>query len=261
MPAIIQDYVKGAKEKLAGPIEDDIEDEKMMVAITDLIKTTLPEDFSGYKKSTLLRRIKRRASLQNVDSLQNYLELLKKDNTELQNLAKDFLISVTSFFRDKAAFKVLEETVIPELINSIKNEEIKMWVAGCATGEEAYSLAILIYEQLEAGQKNLKVKIFATDIDDDALKIAGKGHYSDSISKNITPERLEKYFTKDPHKGYKIKPVIREILIFAHHDLIKNPPYCNMDFISCRNMLIYINPLLQKRIVSMLHFGLINSFR
>jgi two-component system CheB/CheR fusion protein len=114
----------------------------------------------------------------------------------------------------------------------------------------------LIYEQLEAGQKNLKVKIFATDIDDDALKIAGKGHYSDSISKNITPERLEKYFTKDPHKGYKIKPVIREILIFAHHDLIKNPPYCNMDFISCRNMLIYINPLLQKRIVSMLHFGL-----
>lgn len=118
IPAIIQNYVKDDKEKLAGSIEDNIEDEKMMVAITDLIKTTLPEDFSGYKKSTLLRRIKRRASLHNIYSLQNYLELLKKDNTELQNLAKDFLISVTSFFRDKAAFEVLEQTVIPELINS-----------------------------------------------------------------------------------------------------------------------------------------------
>lgn len=131
-----------------------------------------------------------------------------------------------------------------------------MWVDGCATGEEAYSLAILIHEQMEAVQKNLIVKIFATDIDDEALKIAGKGYFNYSIASDITPGRLEKYFTKDPQKGYKIKPVIREMLIFAHHDLVKNPPYCNMDFISCRNMLIYINPLLQKRIVSMLHFGL-----
>lgn len=150
---------------------------------------------------------------------------------------------------------MVEKTIIPELIKTKQNEEIKIWIAGCATGEEAYSLAILVREQLDAAQKNNTVKIFATDIDKDALQFAGKGYYNESIEKDVSPERLEKFFVRD-NKGYKIKSFIREMLIFAHHDLVKNPPYCNMDFISCRNLLIYINPLAQKKIVSMLHFGL-----
>ncbi|MGI8952549.1 MAG: CheR family methyltransferase, partial [Chitinophagaceae bacterium] len=117
-----------------------------------------------------------------------------------------------------------------------------------STGEEAYSLAILVREQLDAAQKNNSVKIFATDIDNEALHFAGKGCYNESIKKDISLERLEKFFTWD-NNGYKIKPCIREMLIFAHHDLAKNPPYCNMDFISCRNLLIYISPSLQKKIL------------
>jgi two-component system CheB/CheR fusion protein len=255
MPKVIEHYVEKKLGKSNAIHDEDEEDEKTMIAITDLIKDKLPEDFSGYKKTTLLRRIKRRASLLNLVNMEGYLDFLKRDTPELQNLAKDFLISVTSFFRDREAFQIIEKTIIPELVHTKQNEEIKMWIAGCATGEEAYSLAILVREQLDAGQKNNTVKIFATDIDNDALQFAGKGYYNETIENDVSPERLEKFFVKD-NKGYKIKPVIREMLIFAHHDLVKNPPYCNMGFISCRNMLIYINPLLQKKIVSMLHFGL-----
>jgi two-component system CheB/CheR fusion protein len=128
-------------------------------------------------------------------------------------------------------------------------------VAGCATGEEAYSLAILVREQLDAAQKNYPVRIFATDIDDEALQFAGKGFYNESIEKNVSKERLERFFNKES-KGYRIKSSIRELLIFAHHDLVKNPPYCNMDLISCRNLLIYMTPALQKKVIAMLHFGL-----
>lgn len=254
MPKVIADYVS-KNANVTEAQEDSLEDEKTMMTITDLIKDKLPEDFSGYKKTTILRRIKRRASLQNFKDLDSYLDLLKNDTTELQNLAKDFLISVTTFFRDKYAFNVLKKVAIPEILQSKNEEDIKMWVAGCATGEEAYSLAILVREQLEAAKKNNTVKIFATDIDKDALQFAGKGYYNESIDKDISPKRLEKFFTREK-QGYRIKPIIREMLIFAHHDLVKNPPYCNMDLISCRNMLIYITPVLQQKILDMLHFGL-----
>ncbi|MGI8952761.1 MAG: chemotaxis protein CheB, partial [Chitinophagaceae bacterium] len=247
MPQVIKRYVHKKENEIdTQPTQE--EEEKIMIAITDLIKDKLPEDFSGYKKTTILRRIKRRASIHNLSNLESYLNLLKNDTEELQNLAKDFLISVTSFFRDKAAFQIIEKTIIPELIQAKQNDDIKMWIAGCATGEEAYSLAILVREQLDAAQKNNSVKIFATDIDNEALHFAGKGCYNESIKKDISPERLKKFFTWD-NNGYKINPSIREMLIFAHHDLAKNPPYCNMDFISCRNLLIYISPSLQKKIL------------
>jgi two-component system, chemotaxis family, CheB/CheR fusion protein len=255
MPKVIEDYVKRELNGKESKMNEE-EEEKVMCSITDLIKDKLPEDFSGYKKNTILRRIKRRASLKNITKLESYLDLLKQDTDELQNLAKDFLISVTSFFRDKDAYTIIEQTVLPELIQSkLGEEDIKMWVAGCATGEEAYSLAILVREQLDAAQKSNIVKIFATDIDTEALQLAGKGLYNESIEKNVSKERLEKFFTKNG-KGYKIKTAIREMLIFAHHDLVKNPPYCNMDLISCRNLLIYMAPALQKKVMGMLHFGL-----
>jgi len=253
MPLLIQRYVNGRIKEAAVNIEET--DEQVMKSITGLIKDKLPEDFSGYKKTTILRRIKRRASLLNFTDLNSYLELLKKDTNELQVLAKDFLISVTSFFRDKAAFDIVDQEIIPEMIRVKLDDEIKVWVAGCATGEEAYSIAILIREHMDASGKKNVVKIFATDIDDDALQFAAKGSYTAGIEKDISPERLESYFTKD-RNGYKIKPSIREMLIFAHHDLVKNPPYCNIDFISCRNLLIYMNPTLQRKILNMLHFGM-----
>jgi two-component system CheB/CheR fusion protein len=254
MPKVIEHYVEKRSDK-AEILVNEEEEEKIMRVITNLIKDKLPEDFTGYKKSTILRRIKRRASLQNGSTLEGYLKLLENDTNELQSLSKDFLISVTCFFRDKAAFDLVEQVIIPEIIDSKQDEEIKIWVAGCATGEEAYSLAILLREGLDKAKKNNAVKIFATDLDKEALLFAGKGTYSTGITKDVSPERLDKYFTLH-NNVYKINSTIRETLIFAYHDMTKNPPYCNMDLISCRNVLIYMEPRLQKKVLTMLHFGL-----
>ncbi len=252
MPGTIEDYVKN--EGILMP--DNKDDEKYTNAIINLIKSQSPLDFSDYKQTTILRRIKRRAAYNNYTSLNSYLEFLEKTPEEVAALSKDFLISVTSFFRDNEAYDVINERIIPEILSKIQpKEELKFWVAGCATGEEAYSLAILLYEQLIDKYKDIVVKIFATDIDSVALVHAGKGLYSANISKSISAERLEKHFIKEGD-NYRIKPVIRKMIIFAQHDLVKNPPYCNMHFISCRNLLIYMTPILQRKVFLMLLFGL-----
>ena len=252
MPSTIEDYVKHEDELLP----DNKDDEKNTNAIIALIKAQSPLDFSDYKQTTILRRIKRRAAYNNYTSLENYLDFLKKTPEEVVALSKDFLISVTSFFRDQEAFDVINDTLIPEILKKISpKEEIKFWIAGCATGEEAYSLAILLFEQLKDKYEDTVVKIFATDIDTVALAQAGKGVYNATISKNVSPERLENHFIKEGD-FYRVKPAIRKMIIFAQHDLVKNPPYCNMHFISCRNMLIYMTPVLQKKIFLMLLFGL-----
>ncbi|QSW89633.1 PAS domain-containing protein [Flavobacterium endoglycinae] len=231
-------------------------EEKIMFQITSFIKEKLSFDFSDYKLTTLLRRTKRRAASINIFALEKYLEILIITPDEVKALANDFLISVTSFFRDKDAYVVIEEKVFPELLkNMLPHEEIKIWVAGCATGEEAYSLAILLKEQLKGKFKDTIVKIFATDIDTAALKQAGKGIYSEDRMKNVDPIHLKKYFDQKGN-DYIVRPDIRRMLIFAQHDLVKNPPYCNMHFISCRNVLIYMTPVLQKKVYAMLFFGL-----
>ena len=252
MPDTIEEYLKHEDE----PLSDNKDDEKNTNEIINLIKIQSPLDFSDYKRTTILRRIKRRATYNNYTSLEEYLDFLKKTPDEVTALSKDFLISVTSFFRDQEAFDVISNSTIPEILKKIlPKEEIKFWIAGCATGEEAYSLAILLFEQLKDKYKDIVVKIFATDIDTVALAQAGKGVYNATIAKNILPERLEKHFIKEGD-FYRIKPEIRKMVIFAQHDLVKNPPYCNMNFISCRNMLIYMTPILQKKIYKMLLFGL-----
>jgi two-component system CheB/CheR fusion protein len=252
MPDTIEDYVKNEEE-----ISEDIKnEEKNLLAIIELIKERTPLDFSDYKQSTILRRIKRRAGYNNFTRLVNYLEFLKSSPGEIKTLSQDFLIGVTSFFRDIEAFDFIETDVIPGILKSLApGEELKMWVAGCATGEEAYSLAILACEQLKNNYKDVIVKIFATDIDTVALLHAGKGIYTSAITNNISAERLEKHFIKEGD-NYRVKPDIRKMVIFAQHDLVKNPPYCNMHFISCRNLLIYMTPPLQKKIFFMLLFGL-----
>ena len=256
MPQVIEDYVNknGILEVSTGKNEDMSEAE--LNSIIGLIKGSLPLDFTDYKRPTILRRIKRRMVQENIAEVTDYYAFLKSNPKEIELLANDFLIGVTSFFRDPEAFKVIENTVVPGIIkHKLKDDTLKIWVAGCATGEEAYSIAILIKEYLVENDKSLEVKIFATDINKMALDTASKGIYPDTIKKRVSKERLDNFFSAEGD-SFKIKHEIRKMLIFAHHDLIKNPPYCNIDLVSCRNLLIYMNPILQKKVFSMMHFGL-----
>jgi two-component system CheB/CheR fusion protein len=252
MPIAIEDYIKYGDDLIG----DDKDDEKNITAIINLIKEKSPLDFSEYKQTTILRRTKRRAAYGNFHSLENYLDFLKTTPEEVEALGKDFLISVTSFFRDKEAFDFIQKKIIPDIIERLTpGEELKLWIAGCATGEEVYSMAMLISEQLTGKHKDTVVKIFATDIDTAALVHAGKGIYNLEITKSVSAERIENFFLKEGN-GYRVKASIRKMVIFAQHDLVKNPPYCNMHFISCRNLLIYMTTVLQKKIFTMLLFGL-----
>ncbi len=232
------------------------EDEASLSQILDTIKNHTPLDFTNYKKPTILRRITRRMVQNNASSLKQYANQLLTDIKEIDILSKEFLISVTQFFRDTGAFEVIESTVLPDIIeNKLTIDQLKIWVVGCATGEEAYSLAILIRELLTAQKKDIEVKIFATDVDKDAIAYASKGRYPAVIAKDVSAERLTHYFTKDGD-FYKVKDELRKMVIFATHDIIKQPPYAKIDLISCRNLLIYLNPILQKKVLSTLHFCL-----
>ncbi|MCE7061507.1 chemotaxis protein CheB [Dyadobacter sp. CY343] len=252
MPAVIEDYVKRELDLLTTSIDD----EGHIGEIIALIGQQLPLDFSDYKQSTILRRIKRRAASNGFGELQGYINFLKANPGEIEILAKDFLISVTAFFRDTESFEFVESQVLPAIIADLTpQQEIRLWVTGCATGEEAYSMAMLISEQLGDRVNDHVVKIFATDIDGAALSHAGKGVYKTSVLAGLSQQRLKRFFLKDGD-DYKVRPELRKMVIFAQHDLVKNPPYCNMHFISCRNVLIYMTPALQKKIYQLLLFGL-----
>mgnify|MGYP001198481973 CR=1 FL=1 len=252
MPKAIEQYVMHQLSKKT----DHQANEKYLIDIADLIKERSSMDFTDYKRTTLMRRALRRAAQNNFESLENYVEFLRKTPQEVEILAKDFLISVTSFFRNMEAFDFIAVNVLPDILKRLPpGESLKMWVAGCATGEEAYSMAVLIAEQEAWDPERNPVKIFATDIDEAALLRAGKGEYIQDIEKDVSAERLRKFFiNKEDH--YMVCPAIRKMVIFAKHDLSRNPPYCNMDFISCRNLLIYMNPSLQERVFNMFLFGL-----
>lgn len=255
MPQIIEDYVKDRTLELLTDAKADEINEEQLSEIFDLIKGSLPLDFTDYKRPTIIRRIKRRMVEHNFSKISKYFDFLKGNINEVSLLANDFLISVTEFFRDPEAFKIIEEKVIPEIITKSKGHVLKIWIAGCATGEEAYSIAILIKEYLNKHPKNIEVKIFATDISKVALDTASKGLYEGEIERTVSKKRLKDFFTKG-NTTYQIKHEIRKMLIFAQHDLVKNPPYCNVDLISCRNVLIYLNVVLQKKVLTMMHFGL-----
>jgi len=231
-------------------------DEARLQEIFDLIHREAGHDFYYYKSPTLIRRLTRRLSLHHINQVDDYITLLKKDPEECRLLGKDFLIGVTRFFRDQAAFDYLRDHVLPGLLQEKENNDtLKIWICACSTGEEAYSIAILVDELLEQQPNRPEVKIFATDLEQASIDIASHGLYPLSVEKDIPPALLEKYFTCQ-EKHYCIIPRIRKQIVFAVHDVVKNPPFINNDLVSCRNMLIYMNPVLQQKVISVLLFSL-----
>jgi two-component system CheB/CheR fusion protein len=222
-----------------------------------LLRAHTGHDFSQYKPSTIQRRIDRRMVVHQIGRLDEYVRYLQQTPEEVQALFRDLLIGVTQFFRDRAVFQVLEKQVLPKLLaNKPEGSTIRVWSAGCATGEEAYSLAILLQEQIEQLKKIYTVQVFATDIDQQAVATARLGVFPASISADVSPERLARYFKADPSGRYQIKKGIRDMLVFSEQDLIRDPPFLRLDFISCRNLMIYLGVELQRKLVPMLHYAL-----
>ena len=255
--SIAEELLQQNKKAPAAVIVDSLpqEDEPLLVEILSLIKSKTACDFSQYKRPTIIRRLTRRMAFNNY-SLADYLELLRRDEDEVQQLSKEFLVGVTRFFRDTAAFEDLKLKVIPEIIKSKKiSEPVKIWVACCSTGEEAYSIAILVREHLDRSRVNLDVKIFGSDINREAIEFASRGCYNQTIASHVPPDLLEKYFIKEEHK-YRVASHIRKMIVFSHHDLLKDPPFGKLDLVCCRNMLIYVSPELQKRILAIFNFSL-----
>jgi two-component system CheB/CheR fusion protein len=237
--------------------EGDIEyDEDTLSKILHLVNEKTGLDFREYKHSTLARRVARRVSVCKCRSLKEYLFLLQNSEEEIPILYREFLIGVTKFFRDSRVWDILKDEVIPELIENKKNGEIlKIWDVACSTGEEAYSLGMLINEELERQNKKLEVKIFATDISQKHLDIGSQGVYSESIVADVALHLLQKYFISKS-KGYQVVEKIRRMVIFSKHNVLKNPPFSNMEMVLCRNLLIYFQPPIQKKALNVLHYGL-----
>ncbi|WP_205514611.1 CheR family methyltransferase [Longitalea arenae] len=213
-------------------------------------------DFANYKRPTLLRRIERRITVRSLPNLILYANYLQEHPDEVNALLKDLLISVTNFFRDKKAYEALESDVIPAILKNKKHEDqVRIWVAGCATGEEAYSIAMLCAEQTMNVIEAPKVQIFATDIDEDAIRHAREGFYTINDAADVSPERLRRFFNKEGD-GYRIRREIREMVLFANHNFIKDPPFSHLDMVSCRNVLIYLNRAAQERVMETFHFAL-----
>jgi two-component system CheB/CheR fusion protein len=222
-----------------------------------LLRSQTGHDFSLYKPSTVRRRIERRMAVNHIETLKNYVTYAQQSPTEVESLFRDLLIRVTSFFRDPEAFKVLEEQAIPALFaNRPANAVLRAWSAGCSTGEEAYSLAILIAERQAALRQNFKVQLFATDIDPQAIAVAHAGLYPAGIAADLSPERLARFFTAEPGGLYRIKKGLRDMLVFSEQDVIKDPPFSRLDLICCRNLMIYLNGDLQKRLIPLFHRSL-----
>jgi two-component system CheB/CheR fusion protein len=260
MPAQLLKYVKTVNSKHV-KIQPELQapSESQLKIIFLMIRKQTGYDFSNYKTNTIIRRIVKRKALNQIDSIDDYISFLQNHPTEIEKLYQDFFIGVTSFFRDKEVFNSIEKKVIPYLLkNCIVKQEIRIWVCGCSTGEEAYSLAILFKEALEKNKQYVKVIIFASDIDKEAISFARNGMYTDTILEHISPDRVKRHFINRENR-FQLKKEIREMVVFAHHNVIKDPPFSKMDLITCRNLLIYINSDLQKRIIPLFHYSLNND--
>ena len=246
-------------EKIDGngkPAAEEKTEEESYRQILALLRLRFGADFNYYKQTTIRRRILRRLAILKIEKVADYLEYLQQKREEQDILFQDILIPVTSFFRDEKTFENIYKTVFPELIKDKSSvNPLRIWVAGCSTGEEAYSMAICLYEFLSDKLLSFKIQIFATDISEQAIAKARAGIYSKRQLENVSDTRLQQFFTKTDG-NYQIKKIIRDMCIFATHNFLKDPPFAKMDLITCRNVLIYMEPFLQKKAFSTFHYSL-----
>ncbi len=272
MDAVIADIIAPADELPAqllkflkyipkvGHADKDLDDKSKsnLDKIILLLRERTGHDFSLYKKNTLMRRIERRKGIHQIDKIINYVRFLQENSKEVDILFKELLIGVTNFFRDAPIWEKLKLNVIPNLLHNLpQNYVLRAWVPACSTGEEAYSLAIIFQEAVEKmkNRKNFTLQIFATDLDTDAIEIARKGVFHENIVTDVSPERLSRFFTPEG-KGYRVNASIREMVVFAPQNVIKDPPFTKLDLLTCRNMLIYMEPELQKKLMALFNYSL-----
>lgn len=237
--------------------DDKVVSEDIIAEIFNIVRLKSDIDFSKYKSATITRRIERRMTVKQLTTLKDYLSLLLNDPYEVKLLGKEMLIGVTRFFRDNAAFSFLRDSVIPQIVSkSSPKKVIRVWVAACSSGEEAYSMAILFEEEIRKQGLEREVKIFATDVDVDAIAEASVGLFGQDIENDVRPTFLERYFTNTNTGSYQVSKAIRNSVVFASHNMISDPPFSNIDLVSCRNALIYFQVSAQKRVLSSFHFAL-----
>jgi len=259
MPAQLIAYAAHAFGKTPLPVSPSAaRSDDALKKIFLLLRAQTGHDFSQYKQSTIARRVERRMAVHQIERLDEYVRFLQRTPADVEALFRDFLIGVTSFFRDPEAFGALQAQAIPRLLAGRSTGAlIRVWVPGCSTGEEAYSLAILLQERMEQLKQNFKLQVFATDIDRRAIDCARTGIYPSSIAGDISPERLARFFSHEPDgSAYRIQKGIRDRVIFSEQDVGKDPPFSKLDLISCRNLLIYMGGGLQKRLVPLFHYAL-----
>ena len=259
--------IPGAVLRFAGtqpqlPVGDDetqVDDEarELLHKIFAQMRARTGRDFTRYKRSTILRRIARRMQLHQVEELEAYLDLLRARPEEVQALADELLIIVTNFFRDGAVFESLESDVLPRIFarKSAQDSEVRAWVVGCATGEEAYSLAILLLEEVSRHHAPPRIQVFATDLHEQSLERARQGFYPGDIEADVSPERLRRFFLEE-NGGYRVRKEVREVVVFAPHNLLGDPPFSRLDLITCRNVLIYLQREAQEEVDELFQYAL-----
>jgi two-component system CheB/CheR fusion protein len=265
MPAIIAEHAEHLTKFTGADAAENLDEQlaARLGKICALIHQRTGHDFSRYKEGTLLRRIRRRLQVQHLESVDGYLQLLENDAAEAEGLLKDLLIGVTQFFRDPEAFQALAQQIIPRIVQGKSADTpIRIWVPGCASGEEAYSIAILLREHFDRLETRRFAQIFATDLDAAMLAEARHGRYPADIAEQVSPERLARFFVRESSTGsgpaahFQAGKELREMCIFSEHSLIRDPPFSQLDLISCRNVLIYLNADLQKKLVPLFHYAL-----
>jgi len=254
MPERIVQYTRD-RYRLLVPEAEERQDDEALNRVLSILRARTGNDFAAYKKSTIRRRIERRMTVQGLATAAEYAHFLEQAPYEVDALFREVLITVTSFFRDPDAFAVLGEELLHLVEQKPDDGSIRGWIAGCASGEEAYSIAILIKEALQRANKNLRVQIFATDLDQEAIETARSGRFPEGIAADVSAERLQRYFTKED-SGYQVNEEVRELLVFASQNVIKDPPFTKLDFVSCRNLLIYLEPELQRRVLALFGYAL-----
>lgn len=258
IPAKLTDYfahlTRTARQEAAEKVGAEAVDH--LHQITTLLRVHTGHDFSDYKDRTIIRRVQRRMHVLQIDDVDEFIKRLRRDNREVRLLFHDLLIGVTSFFRDKESFEALEREVIPQLFsNKGATDSVRVWVPGCATGEEAYSIAMLLREHAPAPHRAPRLQIFASDIDEHALEVARTGRYPVAVTKDISAARLERYFVHE-EGTCRVVSELREICLFSAHNMLRDAPFSKLDLISCRNLLIYLSAELQERVIPLFHYAL-----